>query len=560
MKLLFALSIVLLQTEGTHAQSSARLAEEGKDSVSSTPSVEQSRDFKRTVVPITKLQSYGPLQTVTFGTGFCIDPDCRFIGTNYHVAKAMGKHFKVEGSPVVNRWLGTGPDDEEASENKQSVFLGIKYKEKYALIRDIAVVELRWPLSKRGYHGVPFYNDDLQYGQEAYIYAFPLKWNPKRHLEKFKAEFLGYNLKYSKLPWEDLSDKPLVFDYDQEDGKLRAGASGGLVVDGQGRIIGILNARASDLEHAAIAVPVHTFADFLSRVQPYLSTQLFPKKVVIPPASADSYPEWVPARYDCGGQSGPCILQKRPIEPPEVQALRQKATALSDSMRNFIAVQSFEWGKGDRSNTPQAIAQFEVRVIDGYQRFRAYPDGTKEFQNVPFPAPLNTAIATGGEWAEMPELVGNNLRLRINHAPDITMNRETFQVFQWVGQIEDGICKFKTIVDLGFASLSKVNTLECYGEVWTDNDFNLVRASENYKLLGSWKNYHGVVTFGVVTIGDHKVRVPMTIATQAEFHGKLYWCEGIFSDYHEFASTVKIGNPPIGSATAKLDQRVDKPQ
>ncbi len=565
MKLLFALSIVLLQIERTNAQSSVRLAEESTHYVSATSSEEQSRDFNKTVVPITKLQFYGPFQTVQFGTGFCIDPDCRFVGTNYHVAKAMGKHFKVEGSPVVHRWLGTGPDDEEASENTQSFFPGMKFKEKYALIRDIAIVELRWPLSKRGYHGVTFYNDDLQYGQEAYIYAFPLKWNPKRHLEKFKAEFLGYNVKYSKLPWEDLSDKPLVFDYDQEDGKLRAGASGGLVVDGQGRIIGILNALASDMEHTITAVPVHSFADFVSRVQPYLSTQLFPKSVVIAPASADSYPEWVPVRnhttYDCG-QSAPCILQKRPIEPPEVQALRQKATVLADSMRNFMAVQSLEWGKGDRSNTPEAIAQFEVRVIDGYQRFREYPDGTKEFQDVPFPAPLNTAIATGGEWAEMPDLVGNNLKLRLNHAPDITMSGETFHVFQWVGQIEDDVCKFKTVVDLGLASLSKVNTLDCYGEVWTDDDLNLVRASENYKLVGTWKNYHGVVTFGVVTVGDHQVRVPITIATQAEFRGKLYWCQGIFSDYHEFASTFKIGNTATDLVMdrAKLDHRVDKPQ
>jgi hypothetical protein len=557
---------VLLQAEGTHAQSSVNLAEEGTHNVSSISSVEQSQNFSRTVVPITKLQSYGTLQTVKFGTGFCIDPDCRFIGTNYHVAKAMGKHFKVEGSPVVHRWLGTGPDDEDASENKQSFFVGMKSKEKYALIRDIAIVELRWPLSKKGYHGVTFYNDDLQNGQAAYIYAFPLNWNPKRHLEKFKAKFLGYNVKNSKLAWEDLSDKPLVFDYDQKGGKLRGGASGGIVIDEQGRIIGILNALASDMDHTITAVPVHSFASLVSRVQPYLSTQLFPKSVVIPPATADSYPEWVPVRYhttfDCGGQSAPCILQKRPVEPPEVQALRQKATVFADSMRNFIAVQSFEWGKGDRRNTPGAIAQFEVRVIDGYQRFREYPDGTKEFQDVPFPAPLNTAIATGGEWAEMPDLVGNNLKLRINHAPDITMNGEKLQVFQWVGQIEDGICKFKTIVDLGFASLSKVNTLECYGEVWTDNDLNLVRASENYKLLGAWKNYHGVVTFGMVTIGDHNVRVPMTIATQAEFHGKLYWCQGIFSDYHEFASSIKIGNTIIGAAMggAKIETRVEKPQ
>jgi hypothetical protein len=560
-KLLLVLSILLLQAKRTDAQSPPKLAEASGLHESSTSSVGQRRDFDKTVVPISKLQSYGLFQTVKFGTGFCIDPDCRFIGTNYHVAKAMGRHFKVEGSSVVHRWLGTGPNDEEASDNRQPFMPGLKYKEKFAFIRDIAIVELRWPLSKKGYHGVPFYNDDLQYGQEAYIYAFPLNWNPKRHLEKFKAKFLGYNVKYSKLPWEDLSDKPLVFDYDEQDGKVRGGASGGIVVDGQGRVIGILNARASDLEHTAIAVPVRVFADFLSRVQPYLSTQLFPKSVVIPPASADSYPEWVPLHNECGVQSG-CILQKRPIEPPDVQELRRKATALASSMREFIAVQSFEWGKGDRSNTPEAVAQYEVRVIDGYQKFREYPDGSKEFQDVPFPAPLNIAIATGGEWSEIPELVGNNLKLHINHAPDVTINGETFQVFQWAGQIEDGICKFKTIVDLGFASRSKVNTLDCYGEVWTDRDENIVRASENYKLLGTWKSYHGVVTFGLVTIGDHKVRVPMTIATQADFHGKLYWCQGIFSDYYEFGSTVKIGKPIVASAadTAKLDQRVDKLQ
>ena len=250
------------------------------------------------------------------------------------------------------------------------------------------------------------------------------------------------------------------------------------------------------------------------------------------------------------------------MEPDEVKALRKKSQTLSDSMRNFIAVQSAEWGKGDRESTPQAVRQFEVQVIDGYQRFRDYPDGTKEMRDIPFPAPLNTAIGTGGEWADMPDLVGNNLKLRINHAADLTMNGETFQVFQWAGQIEDGICKFETITDLVFMSLSRVNTLDCYGEVWTDKDLNLVRASENYKLLGTWKNYHGVVTFGAVIIGDREVRVPLTIATQGEYHGKLYWCQGTFSDYHEFASTVKFGNPTIVSVIdeAKIGQRDEKPQ
>ncbi len=556
MKLLVILSIALLQAVGSNAQSSVRLAEEGTDYVSSSSSVEQSRDFNKTVVPITKLQVYGPLQTVNFGTGFCIDPDCRFIGTNYHVAKAMGKHFKVKGSPVVNRWLGTGPDDDEASKNRLSGPFGkILPREKYAHIRDIAVVELRWPLSQKGYHGVPFYNDDLLYGQEAYIYSFPLNLDPKRHLEKFRATFKGYNVTYSNRPLEDLSDKLLVLDYNPEDGKIRGGASGGIAVDTQGRIIGILNAKATNLEHIVTIIPVHVFAEFLSRVQPYLSAQLFPKSVVIPPVSADSYPEWVPPP-----RSG--HFEHRPVEPPEVQALRAKAAVLADTMRDFIATQSFEWGKGDRDSTPQAITKLEVQVIRGYQRWRELPDGKKELDETPFPAPLGNAIGTAGEWSEMPDRVGNNSKLRINRAPDITVNGEAFQVFQWRAEMEDNVCKLKTIKDLTFMSYSKVDTVNCYGEVWTDKDLNLVRVSENYKTIGRWKKYRGVVTFGVVTIGDHKVRVPITIATQAEYGGKLYWCQGIFSDYHEFASTVKIGDPAIGSAmdVAKLDQRVDKPQ
>jgi hypothetical protein len=552
-KLLLVLCIALLQAEVTNAQNSASPTEQGTHHVSAAS--EQSRDLSKTVVPITKLQSYGPVESVKFGTGFCIDLDCRFIGTNYHVAKAMGKHFTVEGSPVVNRWMGTGPDDDEASKNRLSGPLGkIIPREKYALIRDIAVVELRWPLSQKGYHGLPFSDDDLQYGQDVFIYSFPLHWNPKRKLERFKATFVAYNANYSNRFLEDLSDKPLMFNYDPADGKITGGASGGLVVDAKGRVVGILNAKAEEIDHIVAAVPVSIFSAFISRIQPYLSTQLFPKSVVIPPVSADNYPEWIPP--------GPTGTGKRPVEADEVTALRKKSQALSDSMRNFIAVQSVEWGKGDRNSTPQAFANFEVQVIDGRQRFRDYPDGTKEMQEAPFPAPLNTAIGTGGQWAEMPNLVGNSLKLRINHVPDITMNGETFQVFQWVGQIEDGICKFKTNVDLVFMSWSKVNTLDCYGEVWTDKDLNLVRASENYKLLGTWKNYHGVVTFGVVTIGDRNVRVPLTIATQAELGGKLYWCQGIFSEYHEFASRVTIGNPTIASVVdaTKFDQRVDKPQ
>jgi hypothetical protein len=35
--------------------------------------------------------------SVKFATGFCLDPDCRFVGTNYHVAKIMGKYVRIKG-------------------------------------------------------------------------------------------------------------------------------------------------------------------------------------------------------------------------------------------------------------------------------------------------------------------------------------------------------------------------------------------------------------------------------------------------------------------------------
>src|SRR5260370_25946479 len=37
-----------------------------------------------------------------FGTGFCLDPECRLIGTNYHVAM-MVRPRKIKGVEVIQR-------------------------------------------------------------------------------------------------------------------------------------------------------------------------------------------------------------------------------------------------------------------------------------------------------------------------------------------------------------------------------------------------------------------------------------------------------------------------
>jgi len=122
------------------------------------------------------------------------------------------------------------------------------------------------------------------------------------------------------------------------------------------------------------------------------------------------------------------VLQHRPEEPAEVTVLRSKAQLLADSMRNFIAVQTFAWGSGDKS--PAAVSAYEVRVLDGYQRFRKYPNGKKELQDVPLP-PLNTVMASGGEWSELPQMVGTELRLKIHQAADVVVNERRMKVFQY---------------------------------------------------------------------------------------------------------------------------------
>ena len=175
-----------------------------------------------------------------------------------------------------------------------------------------------------------------------------------------------------------------------------------------------------------------------------------------------------------------------------------------------------------------------------YQRFRKYPDGKKELQNVPFP-PLNNVMVSGGEWSELPEMVGTELRLRIHQAADVVVNERRMKVFQYGADPEDGVCRFKSILDFGFFAANKIVTVACYGEVWTDEDTNIIRMSEHYELPGKGKDYQGVVTYGWLQRQDGTPRlIPLTIATQAEHNKKVYWCHGQFTDYRIFSSRVKI--------------------
>jgi hypothetical protein len=478
-------------------------------------SVIHTQDFDRTVVPISELKLSVVGIEASGGTGFCLDPACRFIGTNYHIA-ILARPHRIKGQRVIERYLATGPDDEGATVNEGDAVSPTKY----ALSRDLAIFELLRPLPH--HHGIAFSLDELQFGQQVDIYAYPKESvNPIRKLLRFTGTFKGQT-----------TTGLLAFDYNLSDGKaIRPGASGGIVVDTKtNRIVGVLNGTHRNGDPVALAVPIQSLVDFVSKVQPFLAQSIFPFTNKISPVSKDLYPQFVPPTND--------VLQHRPEEPSEVSALRRKAQLLADSMRNFIAVQRLAWGSGDKE--PAAEAAYEVRVIDGSQKFRWYPEGKKELEEIPIPL-LNHSIVPGSEWSELPEMVGTELRLKVHQAADATVNDKRMKVFQYSAGLEDALCKFRYIMDYVFFVSSKTVTASCYGEVWTDENTNIIRMSEHYQLPGERKIYHIVVTYGWLQRADNPpLLIPLTFSSESEDKKHIDWCRGQFTDYQVFTSRARI--------------------
>jgi len=506
--------------------------------------VEHTQDFSEIVVPIASVKITPSVELgipgklrpklsldAYFGTGFCLDAACRFIVTNYHVAMTA-RARKIKREKIIKRYFATGPHDKGATANN----LGDGDVLPYVKERDLAMFELRHSLPH--HHGLSYSLDEPQVGQEVDIYGIPHgsmgTIKRTRRLTRFPATF--------KAP---TTSGLLAFDYQfPVDSKRIKGASGGIVVDRKTeKIIGIL---CETNDTTAVAVPIQTLVDFVSKVQPFLAQRIFPTRDVLS-VSADLYPKFLPSpdhnpKFIPVRSDG---LQHRPEEPGEVKVLRSNAQLLADSMRNYIAVQSFEWGMGD--NESVAEAEFQVRVIDGVQRFRRYPDGKKEYEEVPTPR-WNDWVLPADEWLKLPKMVGTEFRLKVHQAADVVVNDHRMKVFQYYASVEDNLCPFAPVEDFFFFTVSETVAVACYGEVWTDENANIIRMSEHLELSDKLKAYRGweecrvVITYGWLKLADEPPRlVPLTIFTEARYKKKqVYWCRGQFTDYHIFGSEVKI--------------------
>jgi hypothetical protein len=507
--------------------------------------VEHTQDFSEIVVPISSLKitpivilgrGSRPVPSLNidsnFGTGFCLDAACHFIATNYHVAVTTRVH-RIKRDKIIKRYFATGPQDKGATANITEDGNVLPY----VMRRDLAIFQLRRSLPH--HHGLAYSLAEPEVGQEVDIYGFPRGLQQKgtinhsRQLTRFPATFKAHT-----------TSGLLAFDYElAHNSQLVKGASGGIVVDRKTeKIIGIMNASNDKM---AVAVPVQALVDFVSKVQPFLAQKIFPTSVLS--VSADLYPKFMP-RPDHDPKFVPLVadgLQHRPEEPPEVKVLRDKAHHLADSIRNFIAVQSFEWGKGD--NESVAEAEFQVRVIDGVQRFRRYPDGKREYEEVPSPR-WNDWVLPADEWSKLPKMVGTEFRLKVHQAAEVVVNEQRMKVFQYYSSVEDNLCPFAPVEDYGLFTISETVAVACYGEVWTDEDMNIMRMSEHLELSDKLKAYRGweecqvVLTYGwLKRAGEPPRLVPLTVFTEARYKKKeIYWCRGQFTDYHIFDSDVKI--------------------
>jgi hypothetical protein len=467
---------------------------------------------EQVVFPITDFKPdirYVAPFSMKFGTGFCLDQDCRFVGTNYHVAKVMGKCVRIKGVLSAHRYLDSDADDA----GSQDISLAGGGSLKYTPAHDLAIYEMRHPLKK--FHGIGFDDDDLENSPEADIYAYPFNWNPKRGLVHWHGRFIG------KTP-----QGLLAFRY--EEGRVRGGASGGIVVDSKTKkIVGILNGMAEGKDRIALAVPVKELSGFVTRAQPYLQATLFPKTVFVSPVAADLYPPYVWPRAEG--------LSQRPAEPPEVVNLRRTAQHLADSMRNFTATETFAWGRDNRE--PEVTDAYETLIVDGWQRWQR--QGNKKFYDrVPFP-PLNTSIVSGPEWSGLPQMVGTELNLKIHQAPNAVVGGRTVQVFQYAAHVEDRVCSLRSVMVYGFFQRSTTKFYDCHGEVWMDESGIILRISEALDLSGPWYRWWGVMTYGWLEKDGKQYLVPVTITMQAD-HNKTYWCRGLFTGYEMFGVKTRL--------------------
>jgi hypothetical protein len=129
------------------------------------------------------------------------------------------------------------------------------------------------------------------------------------------------------------------------------------------------------------------------------------------------------------------------------------------------------------------------------------------------------------------------------------MNERQMKVFQYYADSEDQLCPYEAIEDFGFWESSRIVFVPCYGEVWTDQEMNILRMSKRLDLSSRMKEFNGwedvyvILTYGWLNRSNEAPRLaPLTIYSEARTRKHMYWCKGHFTDYQMFSVGTKVGS------------------
>jgi hypothetical protein len=469
---------------------------------------------------VLKVQS-GHLVT-KFGTSWCADPGCSVLLTNYHVARA-GMPTRVAGAKVDRVYLATGPDDRDA------VWIATTYGRwmRFNPLRDVAVISLRRKLAP-GMPAPDFYGGPLSPGEELLVYGYP-----------------GGNFKYISAKFVGVTDGMLELAFPDA---VSAGLSGGMVVDGHGRIVGMMSLVA---EGKAFAVPLWSIADAIRKARPELYTVLFPGGVPTPPELQDSMALSPEMRATLGGVNPEPVLPLASLneglglpferlppksqawssrkEPLEIRIVRQRAQQMFASMEEFTALQTLQL---TTEGKPDLVWIHELYVAQGELVFRSLED-EQQLPAVAFPHRRRSVIP-GAEWQELPRLIGTEAKLRLEEVGAREIGGKRVRVFRYQGRVEDGICRVRFRREQGLWSREREFAVGCHGEVWTNSDLSILRITRELEIADRvpMRLVQMAVLYGWV---GHDL-VPTEMSVRAEIAGHACSAEASFSNYKRIGS------------------------
>ncbi len=490
------------------------------------------------------------------GTGYCFGQGkCDLIITNYHVAERIPSPLRINGVKVLETYEATSSQDNGAIWERSPFGFYVKL----VPVRDIAMFRMEHPL--KGMHGILFSGRELRYGETVRISGHPGGGS----LITTEATFYG-----------EAKDGLLFFKVKAGEEKvLVPGISGSLVVNEKNEAVGLVQGFANG--NMAAAVPVWSLVDFVKKVQPnrYPEMVSSPGGAMYRPSTSGLVPvdlisESEALAKDIGleaGMSPPPELPEeylrfnldksiprltlrivdsesthtRAMESQNVQAIRMNADRMVESINDLIAVGTQRSFGG---NAPEVTAQYQLRMVAGSQTFTM--DG-KEMQELP--CPKGNAYDIGSDWSEFPNMLRNKLKLRIQQVDDLYLEGwGRAKVFRYEASAEDKVeqIKYCTNYGLGFHT-EKIISVPVRGEVWTDDDMNILRVTQELLAPPSmgWVNLHDTVLYGWLESpnGDRRL-VPTNIISRGELTDdhKEYSTLCRITDYHRFSVSVVVGD------------------